>query len=315
MRAAILKEPGQFVLSEEPKPEIGSDDVLVRSFVCGICTSELDMWEGRSNIEFPRFAGHEVSGVVEGVGPLVTDVEVGDRVAVYAEGEGFADYVKVPAAWVVKLRPDTPFDLALGEPIACAVNGVRKADPQLNDSVAIVGCGFMGLIMLQLFRASGAGTLIAVDRRDSALALAREVGATHTLNPERDDVVEEIKALTDGRGVDIGVEGAGVQATLDLTVRLVRMEGKLEVFGFHQGGRRTVDWGYWNWMAFDVVNGHTRNRNRYVEGMRLGIGMLEQGKLDMEALVTHRFPLVKINEAFAAASVKDDGFVKGVITF
>lgn len=315
MRAAILEEPGQFVLSDRPQPEIGSDEVLIRSAVCGICTSELDMWEGHSNIEFPRFAGHEVSGVVEAVGPLVRDIKVGDRVAVYAEGEGFADYVKVPEAWVVKLRAETRFDLALGEPIACAVNGVRKADPQLNDSIAIIGCGFMGLIMLQLFRASGAGTLIAVDRRDSALEMARTLGATHTFNPDEDDVEEEIKSLTDGRGVDIGVEGAGIQATLDLTAKIVRMEGKLEIFGFHQGGRRTVDWGFWNWMAFDVVNGHTRNRSRYVEGMRIGIGMLEQGSLDMDPLVTHRFPLKEINEAFAMASAKDDGFVKGVITF
>ncbi len=313
MKAAVLEQPGRFALTERPKPEIGPTEVLVRTFVCGVCTSEIDMWEGHTNVELPRFAGHEVSGIVETVGERVTNVAVGDRVALYAEGEGFAEYVKVPAAWAVKLDESVPFAYALGEPIACAVNGVRKAQPQLDDSVCIVGCGFMGLLMLQLFKTSGVGLLIAVDTRPAILDMARKLGATHIFNPKETDVVAEVKRLTDGRGVDIGVEGAGVQATLDLTTRLVRMEGKLEVFGFHQGAPRTVDWGYWNWMAFQIINGHTRTQQHYVDAMRIGLGMMARGALDMEPLVTHRFGLDDINDAFATASAKEDGFVKGVI--
>src|SRR5690606_24653243 len=130
-----------------------------------------------------------------------------------------------------------------------------------------------------------------------------------------DEAVREVKRLTDGRGVDVGVEAAGVQATLDLTSQLVRMEGALEVFGFHQGAPREVDWGYWNWMAFRVVNGHTRSAAVYVEGIRIGMGMLERGQLDMRPLVTHRFALADINRGFETASAKAEGFVKGVITF
>ncbi len=170
--------------------------------------------------------------------------------------------------------------------------------------------------MLQVFRASGAGKLIAVDRRRSALDLAEKLGATHTILANGSDaVVEEVKALTDGKGVDIGVEAAGIQATLDLTARIVRMEGKLEVFGFHQGGMREVDWALWNWMAFDIINGHTRTQSVYVDGMRIGIGLLESGQLDMEPLVTHRYGLNEINDAFESASAKQEGFVKGVISF
>jgi threonine dehydrogenase-like Zn-dependent dehydrogenase len=173
----------------------------------------------------------------------------------------------------------------------------------------------MGLIMLQVFRARGAGLRIAVDTRDGMLALARTLGATHTLNPAAVDVVEEVKALTGGKGVDIGVEAAGLQQTLDLAASLVRMEGKLEVFGFHLGGTRTVDWAYWNWMAFQIINGHTRSPHIYVEGMRIGIGLMERGALDMQPLVTHRFPLDEINQGFRTAVAKADGFVKGVIEF
>jgi L-iditol 2-dehydrogenase len=314
MHAAILEAPGRFTVEDRPVPEPGPGEVRVRTAVCGMCTSELDMFEGRNpSLTYPRFIGHEVAGVVDAVGKGVTALHEGDRVAVYAEGEGYAEYVVVPAAWAVTLDAAVPFEHALGEPIACSVNGVRKAAPEIGDCVAIVGCGFMGLIMLQVFRAAGCGDLIAVDRRASMLDLARELGATHTFRPE--EAEDAVKGLTGGRGVDIGVEAAGIQATLDLTSRLVRMEGKLEVFGFHQGARREVDWGWWNWMAFQVINGHTRTQSVYVDGIRIGMGMIERGQLDMGPLVTHRYRLAEINRGFETASAKEEGFVKGVITF
>ncbi len=300
-------------MEERPLPDVGPNELRVRAEVCGMCTSELDMFEGVPSLEYPRFLGHEVSGVVDAVGSKVEGFAEGDRVALYAEGKGYAEYVTVPASWAVPLADGTPFEYALGEPIACSVNGVRKLQPELNDGVCIVGCGFMGLMMLQVFKARGAGHLIAVDTRESARRLALQVGATHAVGPgEAEDLVKD---LTGGKGVDIGVEAAGIQATLDLTTKLVRMEGKLEVFGFHQGTKREVDWGYWNWMAFQIVNGHTRNPDVYVEGMRLGIGMIERGALDMAPLVTHRFALDQINEGFETASAKEEGFVKGVIAF
>lgn len=313
MQAAILERPGRFVLEERPLPEVGPNEIRVRTEVCGMCTSELDMFEGVPSLEYPRFIGHEVSGVVDAVGSKVEGVEEGDRVALYAEGKGYAEYVAVPAAWAVPLADETPFEYALGEPIACSVNGVRKAQPELNDSVCIVGCGFMGLMMLQVFKARGTGPLIAVDTRESARQLALQVGATHAAGPGEAEAL--VRDLTGGRGVDIGVEAAGIQATLDLTTQLVRMEGKLEVFGFHQGAPREVDWGYWNWMAFQIINGHTRSPHIYVEGMRLGIGMIERGALDMAPLVTHRYALDEINRGFETASAKEEGFVKGVIAF
>ena len=215
----------------------------------------------------------------------------------------------------MKLRPETRLDEALGEPIACSVNGVLKADPQLNDSVAIIGCGFMGLIMAQVFRARGVGMLIAVDLRPAIRELALQLGATHALDPAATDVVAAVKDLTGGRGVDIGVEAAGTQVTLDLAANVTRMEGKLEVFGFHVGEPRQVNWGFWNWMAFQVVNGHSRSDHLYVEGMKIGLTMLEAGTLRMGPLVTHRFSLKDIGRGFEVAAAKGDDYVKGVIAF
>ncbi|WP_420454362.1 alcohol dehydrogenase catalytic domain-containing protein [Rubrivirga sp.] len=314
MNAAILECPGRFTLEDRPVPDVGPGEVRVRAAVCGVCTSEVDMFEGRNpTLEYPRFIGHEVSGVVDAVGPRVSNVKEGDRVAVYAEGEGYAEYVTVPASWAVPLADGVPFEHALGEPIACSVNGVRKADPEIGDSVCLVGCGFMGLIMLQAFRARGVGDIVVVDPRTSARELALRLGADHAVEP--DDAQAFVMDVTDGAGVDVGVEAAGIQATLDLTSQLVRQEGVLEVFGFHQGAPRQVDWGWWNWRAFRIVNGHTRNPDVYVEGIRLGLGMIERGDLDMGPLVTHRYALGQINDGFQAASAKEEGFIKGVIAF
>lgn len=316
MKAAVLHGPKDFRIEDRPVPTIARDEILVRTVASGICTSELDMWEGKAKgLEFPRFIGHEPAGIVEDVGKEVKSLRAGDHVAVWSEGKSYAEYFAAKEAHAYKLKPDTPFQEALGEPIACSVNGVRKLNVELNETVCIVGCGFMGLIMLQVFRISGSGPVIVVDPRESMRSLAKELGAEHVLNPHTEDVRTMVKELTDGKGVDIGVEAAGIQETLDLTTDLVRMEGKLEVFGFHQGEPRTVPWGYWNWMAFQIVNGHTRSSHIYVEGMKLGLELLEAGKLNMKPLVTHTFALSDINKAFEVASSKQEGFVKGVVKF
>jgi L-iditol 2-dehydrogenase len=316
MYAAILQAPGTFTIEERPVPNIETDELLVRTKACGICTSEIDFWTGNAKgLEYPRFIGHEPAGIVEKVGKDVKGFDVGDHVSVWSEGKSYAEFFATKADYAAKIRPDTVLEQALGEPIACATNGVRKADPQLNDTVCIVGCGFMGLIMLQVFLARGVGMTIAVDTRKSIRDLALALGATHALDPNTTDVTSAVKGLTAGRGVDICVEAAGLQQTLDLAANVTRMEGKLEVFGFHQGEPRSVPWGFWNWMAFDIINGHVRSARVYVEGMKIGLGLLESGKLVMKPLVTHRFSLNEINKAFETAAAKHEGFVKGVIAF
>jgi L-iditol 2-dehydrogenase len=316
MKAAILQGPGKFTIEEMDIPRPGPDELLVKTKACGICTSEVGFWTGEAQgLTYPRFIGHEPSGIVQEVGAHVAGFEVGDHVSVWSEGRAYAEYFVTKADYAARLSRETAMDEALGEPIACATNGVRKADPQLNDSVCIVGCGFMGLIMQQVFLARGVGIMVAVDTRKSIRDLALQLGATHVLDPKAVDVVKAVKDLTGGRGVDIGVEAAGIQQTLDMAANVTRMEGKLEIFGFHQGEPRSVHWGFWNWMAFTIVNGHVRNAATYVEGMKIGLGLLEAGKLRMGPLVTHRFPLKDISTAFDTAAAKHEGFVKGVVAF
>ena len=316
MKAAVLQKPGTFIVEEMEVPSIKSNELLIKVKACGICTSELDMWEGKAiGLEFPRFIGHEVAGIVEKIGDDVTDFQTGDHVAIFAEEKGYSEYVAITEKLAVKIDKNIEFEHALGEPIACSINGVRKTNIDINESVCIVGCGFMGLIMLQVFKYSGAGTLIAVDTRDSILKLAKNLGATYVYNPFNDNVVEKVQELTNGKGIDIGIEAAGNQQAIDLTTELVRMEGKLQIFGFHQGEPRKINWGYWNWMAFQIINGHTRNPAIYVDGMRIGLNLLNEKKLDMAPLVTNTYTLDEINNGFKEAAAKSDSFIKGVITF
>jgi len=135
------------------------------------------------------------------------------------------------------------------------------------------------------------------------------------LNPSRDNVVEKVKAMTDGRGIDVAFEVGGVQATLDLAADLTRMEGKLVIFGYHPGPRQIKHLGYWNWMAFDIVNAHFRNLQTILNGSRVGMQLLNADQLNMTPLITHTYPLERIEEAFAAAKQKPSGFIKSVIVF
>ncbi|HYX84393.1 MAG TPA: alcohol dehydrogenase catalytic domain-containing protein, partial [Gaiellales bacterium] len=149
MKTAVLEAPRRFELVDADVPAIAPDEVLVRVAACGVCTSELDMWEGRTEREFPILPGHEVSGIVAEVGAEVGAPRPGDRVAVWVTERGFSEYVAVKAAYCLPAG-DVPLELALAEPLACAVNAVDLAGIRLGDDVLVVGAGFMGSLVLRL---------------------------------------------------------------------------------------------------------------------------------------------------------------------
>jgi 2-desacetyl-2-hydroxyethyl bacteriochlorophyllide A dehydrogenase len=313
MKTAILQAPREFDIAEEPIPTIADDEVLVRVAYCGVCTSELDMWTGEAGGQvFPRTPGHEVSGVVEAVGAQVTQFKLGDRVGVWATSRGFSEYVAVKAEYCLTAG-DVPLDLALAEPLACAVNTVELADISLSDDVVIIGAGFMGNLVQKLVQLQGPRHVIVGDTRDDALERARALGATHVVNVKNMSLPEVVKELTDGRGADVTFELTGAQAPLLMLGDVTRMSGKVVIVGYHQGGRREIPLAHWNWMAFQVINAHFREVATIMRGMRIGMRMLTSGRLSLDGLVTHRFPLAEINKAFEIAHAKPDGFVKSTV--
>lgn len=313
MKIAILSGPKEFQFQDEQLAALQADEVLVRVAACGVCTSELDMWEGKVGGQmYPRYPGHEVSGVVADVGKDVQGLAPGDRVAVWAPGRGFAEYVVVNSKYCFPAG-DLPLDLALAEPLACAVNTVELANISLSDDVVIIGGGFMGNLVQKLVAMQGPRRLIVADTRPDALERALKLGATHVVNPATESLPEAVKSLTDGQGADVAFEVVGSQAPLRLLGDITRMSGKVVIVGYHQGEPRQIPLGYWNWMAFQILNAHFREEATILRGMRIGMRLLTSGRMTLEDLVTHRFGLRDINKAFLAAHEKPEGFVKSTI--
>jgi len=313
MKIAILTGPKEFELRDEPRPTPLPDEVLVQVAACGVCTGEMDMWEGTAgNQIYPRYPGHEVSGTVVEVGKDVNGLAPGDRVAIWVLSRGFAEFVTVKARYCFPAR-DVPLDLALAEPLACAVNAVELANVSLSDDVVIIGAGFMGNLVQKLVSLQGPRYVIVADTRTDALERAGRLGATQVVNVLSESLPESVKALTEGQGADVSFEVTGAQAPLTMVGDVTRMSGKVVIVGFHQGEPRQIPVGYWNWMAFNILNAHFREEATVLRGMRIGMRLLTSGRLSLEDLVTHRFPLSEINQAFLSAHEKPTGFVKSTV--
>jgi threonine dehydrogenase-like Zn-dependent dehydrogenase len=314
VRIAVLRGPQRFEVVDEPVPVIAPDEVLVRVVASGVCASELEPWLTGPPDGEERHPGHEVSGVVVEVGTEVTSPSIGDRVGVWVTERGFAEYVAVRAAYCFPAG-DGPLDLALAEPIACGVNAVEASGVRLGDDVVVIGAGFMGNLVQALVQLRGPRQLVVADARTDALERATALGATRTVDVARESLPEVVRGLTGGRGADLTFECTGTERGLVTCGDTTRMSGTIAVVGYHQGPGRTLPLGYWNWMAFTIVNAHFRDLATIMRGMEVGMRLHSTGALPMAELVTHRFPLDDINEAFAALRDKPDGFAKAVITF
>lgn len=313
MKVALLKAPRTFEVVERPLPQIAVDEVLVKVAYCGVCTSEVDVWSGRGEADdFPRFPGHEISGIIEQVGVQVANLNIGDEVGVWIPEGGYAEYVAAKPEDCVRVE-NVPLEQVLLEPLSCAINAVEQANISLGDDVLIIGAGFMGNLIQKLIHLQGPRQVIVADIRADALATARQLGATHTINLKSDDIVETVKGLTSRRGTDVSFEVTGVQAPLLFLGDVTRMSGKIVLVGYHQGGTRTLPLGQWNYMAFQLVNAHFRELARIRAGMQMAMRLLTSHQLRLDELITHYYKLDAIQEAFTASHEKPEGFVKAVI--
>jgi L-iditol 2-dehydrogenase len=316
VKLAVLTGPETFEVRDVPRPVAGPGEVLLDVAVCGVCASELEAFTGRVESGYPRFLGHEASGTVvalgDGVDAGATGLAVGDRVGAWVTSHGFAEQIAVPAAHCFKVG-DAPVDTALAEPLACAVNAVELADVRLGDDVVIIGAGYMGLLVQLLVSLRGARQVVIADTRADALERARAFGATRTVLVGEESPAEEVADATGGVLADVCFECTGTQPALETVGEVTRMSGKVVLVGFHQGGDRAIPLGFWNWMAYDLRNGHFRDPAVILRGMRIGARLTGAGLLDQAPLVTHRFGLEDIGAAFAAAVAKPPGFVKATV--
>jgi threonine dehydrogenase-like Zn-dependent dehydrogenase len=314
-RAVSLAAPMRSELVSAPIPEPAAGQVRVRIEGCGVCASSLPVWEGRPWFEYPRPAGspgHEGWGVVDAIGTGVEDLERGDRVALIS-GQAYAEYDVAERAAVVRIPDelaDHPFP---GEPFGCALNIWERSDVRPGQTLAIVGSGFLGLLLTQLARNAGAH-VVAISRRASALQAARRAGAAETVSLEDPWAAREhALRLTDGRGFDRVIEAAGLQSTLDVASAIAAEYGRLVIAGYHQDGPRQVDLQQWNWRALDVINAHERSIERYAGGVRRAIDAILAGRMDPFPFLTHDLPVQRLDEAFEMTRSRPDGFVKAVV--
>jgi len=339
LKAAIYYNPEDIRVEEVPKPQTGPGDLLVEMQTCGLCGSDLMDWYLKDRA--PLVLGHEPAGVVVEAGSDVTDFEVGDRVfshhhvaclnchycrrgdytlcerfrETHLDPGGFAEYFRVPRENVLidtlKIPEELSFEEAtLIEPTACCIKGLKEAGLQPGDSVAIVGAGPTGLILLELAKAFGAADLFVTDLIDYRLRVAESLGASLALNPSQEDPTKAVKERTGRRGADVVFVTAPNVKALESGLDLCRKGGTLCVFA------PTPPDVYLKLSPHRIFFSELRIVGSYSTShleTRMALDLMRSHRIEAKNLITHRFPLEEISEAFKLAST-DKNCLKVVIT-
>lgn len=314
MKAAVLKSAGYMEIEEIPVPQIKENEMLIRMLVCGTCLSEYPDWKNGESVG--QILGHEPVGVVEKTGSQISRFRPGDRVTGLFRN-CFAEYTVSTEDMALPVPENLTDEEAIGEPWSCLVSGAARTSVNIGDTVAVVGCGYMGLGFLELLKLKGAGKIIAIDVREESLELAKKFGADEVYMPEGlpdKYIVDEWNDEMFIRGVDVAAEVTGGAAGLELAGKMVKPHGVLSVVGFHQsGGRREIDMKLWNWKAITVINAHERRGGMQMEYMRQALAMFENKKIDVKPMMKHEYPLAEINRAFREMKEKPQGYIKGYV--
>ncbi len=316
MRAAVISKPLAAELHDQPLPEPRAGEIRVKLEGCGICGSNIPVWEGRSWFKYPfspGAPGHEGWGIVDAVGEGVRDFSLGDRVGLLSE-HAYAEYDIAAAKSAVRLPEalkSMPFP---AEPLGCAMNVFRRTAVNPGEQVVIIGIGFLGAVLTRLVAAAGA-RVCAISRSAFALEVAAAFGAER-VEQLRDyaHVQRSVWNWSGTHGCDCVIEVVGKQEPLNLAAELTKERGRLVIAGYHQDGMRQVNMQVWNWRGLDVINAHERQPEVYVQGMREAVDAVSAGILDPSPLYTHTFPLDDISAAFHAATTRREGFLKALVT-
>jgi threonine dehydrogenase-like Zn-dependent dehydrogenase len=347
MKAAVFVEPGRIVLDERPVPRPGPGEALVRITTTTICGTDIHILKGEYPVERGRIVGHEPVGVIAELGVGVDGYQVGQRVIVGAitpcgqcnsclggthsqcggkalGGWRFgntidgcqAEYVRVPFA-AANLAP-VPAGLTDEQVLMCpdimstGFGGAENAGIKIGDIVVVFAQGPIGLCATAGAKLRGATRIIAVDGVPERLAAAKRMGADVTLNFHECEPVEAVMELTNGRGADVAIEALGTQETFESALRVLRPGGTLSSLGVYSG-KLTLPLD-----AFAAGLGDHRIVTTLCPGgkerMRRLLETVGSERVDLTPLVTHRFKLDQIEEAYALFAERRDGVLKVAIT-
>ena len=341
MRAVKLYAPGDLRLVEIEKPTPGPGEVLVRVKEVGICASDIHYFRdgriGDAVVEAPLILGHEFAGVIEEIGPGVTNVKPGDRVAVEpaipcyrcdmcaAEDYNLCrnirfcatpptdgalrDFFAWPARNVVSVPDLMSFgEAAMLEPLAVGVYAIDIAGDLRGKTIGVLGVGAIGLSILQAAKAAGCGAVLATDPIPGRLELAQRLGADRIFDAADPDVVQAVKDATGGRGLEIVFEAAGENQAVCQATEMVRPGGLVIVGGIPADDRMTVTASVVRRKGLTI-----RLLRRSKDTLRRSIRLVQEGKVDIASYITHRFPLERVAEAFITARDRADGALKVIV--
>ena len=342
MTAAVLTGIRGMELHELPTPEVTSPkDVKIRVTTVGVCGSDIHYYTtgriGSQVVQFPYTVGHECAGIVEAVGSQVTRVKPGDQIAVDPAISCFqcdqclagrphtcrrllflgcpgqvpgclSEYLVMPEESCYRLPQDLSLtQAALSEPLAIGVYAVHRSIPMTGAKVGILGSGPIGLCVLANAIADGASAVYVTDKIDARLRVARGAGAAWTGNPEKQDVIGDLAAI-EPLGLDVVFECCGKQEAMDQAVKMLKPGGKLMLVGIPEEDRVSF--------SIDLL----RRKEICIQNVRRQEGCVQEtldkmasGRLDVDFLVTHRFPLERVKEAFDLVAAYGDGVVKAMI--
>jgi L-iditol 2-dehydrogenase len=334
MKAGVYYGPGDLRVTEVKVPATGPDDILVRVKECGICASEIRTFQkGSLHTKPPRILGHEVTGGIAEVGSKVRGFSVGMRVVLYptiacgrcsmcrsgkqenlclnADGlawgidGGLAEYVLAPGRMVAnggvcEIPEGASYsEAALSEPMSCALNSLSRLRIPDGGTMLIIGAGTMGFLHLILAkRVTPVRKVIVSEMFDDRLDLAKKLGADYTINPSKENVEERMKELTDGEGADGVVTAVGSPTVIEQALKLVRRTGVLNIFGGCPPGTTIkLDPNVVHYNELTV----TGTIGGSLEMFKKCLSLIGNHEVDVRPLITHHFPLDRVNEAFKAA--------------
>jgi 2-desacetyl-2-hydroxyethyl bacteriochlorophyllide A dehydrogenase len=313
MRAAQIVGPGQVRIAAVAIPDPTPHEVRLRVQGCAVSSATSAAWLGLPSFQYPLLPGElgcEAWGVVDAVGSDVEQPRIGQRVAVLGQ-YGFAEYDVVDAKATLVL-PDSGVRAFPGGSLAGAVNTIERSRIIAGQTVAVVGVGFLGAVLIRLAVLAGARVL-ALSRRPFSLAVGLEMGASSVIEVgDAAQAVAEVSELTQGGLCETVIEATGQQQPLSLASRLVADRGSLVIAGRHHGVRE-VDLGSWGERGIDVINTHERRWPMQVAAMRSALEIVEAGNLDLASLCTHHYPLEQLPEALRAAHSRPLGFIKAIV--
>ena len=352
MKAAIFEGHERIVLGERPIPTCGLNDAIVKVTLTTICGTDVHIWREEYPVEQGLIIGHEPVGVIHQLGEAVTGYEVGDRVLVGAItpcGSCFycqnhveaqcsgheddwqmiggwrlgnaidgvqAEYFRVPYAQANLAKiPDDMTDeqcVLLADIASTGISAAETGEVAIGQTVAVFAQGPIGLCATAGARLKGAALIIGVDAIEGRLNLSRQMGADEVIDFTQEDPVAAIKRLTGGRGVDVAIEALGKQQTFEWCLAATRPGGIVSSLGVY-GGKLEVPL-----ESFVYGIGDKQIRTTLCPGgkerMRKLMEMVRHHRLDLSPLITHRFSLDQIEEAYELFGNQRDGVVKVALT-